>query len=60
LIVDLNTLISADVAEEAETLKVRWAENWLTLNAIDKDIEYLTGQIDKVRSEIKRDLSALN
>jgi len=59
LIVDLSILIDTNVAEEAELLKVRWTDNWLTINESTSDIGVLTKQIDQVRNVLKKELSDL-
>jgi hypothetical protein len=60
LIVDLSSLISPDVESSAEQLKQRWNDSWLTIQASQHDIGFITDQIDEVRATIKAKLADLD
>ena len=59
LIVDLSSLINADVSTASHTLKVSWQDKWHTLGKEQATADKLITNIDNVRTSLKTTLSQL-
>ena len=59
LIVDLSSLISAQVEKDASDLKNLWSKNWHLVKDDESVTKKLVVQMDKVRISIKNDLKNL-
>ncbi len=53
LIADLSSLIGPDVAQDANTLRQVWGENWELLGRENDSASVIVVEIDKVRNQIK-------
>lgn len=53
LIADLSSLIGPDVAQDANTLRQVWGENWELLGQENDSASVIVVEIDKVRNQIK-------
>ncbi len=60
LIADLSMIAEPEVSTSANALKMKWQENWQTLNGSEASAMKMVEAIDHTRDEVRHLLSQLN